>query len=149
MIIKQNVTQLRTETGSDFLADAGRSRDSGEWQGTGHESAPNLAFRPADRLTRLRTTPRTLHSGKGHPLAWFVTNLSRPIAWTLVVATVLMIIAFHSDQFVGVSAIASLTLILVMMALRASTAWTEDSHQEGDGGEFNGHAISRPRPHHS
>lgn len=80
----------------------------------------------------------------------FFSYFGGPIVWALEVSAVLLIIAFHSADFVSVVVIANLTMIVLMMAFKAGLGFWHESHPSGtDDDALNRHPASRARLHHS
>ena len=53
----------------------------------------------------------------------FFSSFAGPIVLVLELATILLIVAFRSAEFIGVVVVANLSIIVLMMALKASLVY--------------------------
>lgn len=92
---------------------------------------------------------RKLREERRKNISRFFNYFSGPIAWALEIAAVLLIILFHSADFVSVVVIANLTMIVLMMAFKAGLGFWHESHPSDTDDALNRHPASRARLHHS
>lgn len=92
---------------------------------------------------------RRVREERKRKTAKFFTYFGGPILWAVEVAAVLLIIAFHSADFVSVVVVANLTMIVMMMAFKSGLAFWHESHPSETDDALNRHPASRARLHHS
>lgn len=145
-----NVSALRTTPRSEMSSTVPSNRG---WTGDRQRGAD---FPISRRERRLHSSLmaidgyRLLHERHGGSLSRFFTYFGGPIAWTLEVAAVLLIIASHSGDFVSVLVAANLMMIVMMMGFKAGLGLWHASHPAlSDDDALNRHPASRARFHHT
>lgn len=84
----------------------------------------------------IRTEPRGYRrSRRNHRRAFsiFAAHFTTPLIWGLEAATVMLIIAFRSTELVKVAVVANLSIIVLMMALKASLGPAREPRSEANG----------------
>lgn len=135
-------TTPRTEMRMIPALDARHGSGSGHWWGHPHRSAPAHHARAKKSLMLLEGYRKVREDRRKH-LARFFSYFSGPIVWALEVAAVLLIIVFHTADFVSVVVIANLTMIVMMMAFKAGLGlWHESHPSDTDDDALNRHPAS-------